>query len=422
MEREMDMSLRACGRVAAACWAVAFAAFSNCGASAAPVNIVYAFNDASDGVKPVAQFFDSKGNLYGFTIYGGDSSVCPTGCGTIFKIAPDGTKTVLHAFTANPDGATPIGIVRDAKGNIFGATVYGGQFGYGTVFKLFPNGREKVLHSFKAENYGRNSPHGMWPQAGPTIGVDGNLYGTTGDGGTRATGCGQGGCGTVYKLTLGGKLTTLYKFKGPGDGCQAYSGLTTDRSGNLYGVTNGCGGDNSGTVYKIDPSGNETILHTFTEGADGSGPVAPPTIDKDGTLYGDTEFGGGGEGCNGTVGCGIIYKITADGTYSIFYTFPKYVDGFSPMGNLYIDKTGDLYGTTYEGGAFSACNHPYGCGTVFKLSPDATLTTLHEFMGPGLNDGALVPFGVIPGPSSKQFYGSTMYGPGCCGMVFSIDK
>jgi uncharacterized repeat protein (TIGR03803 family) len=417
----MDMSLRAYGRVAAACLAVAFAAVSNCGAIAAPVNVVYAFNDMSDGVRPAAQFFDSQGNLYGFTFFGGDSSVCPNGCGTVFKIAADGTKTVLHTFTAEPDGAEPVGIVMDAKGDIFGATASGGSFGFGAVFELLPNGQEKILHSFKAENFGKNAPHGIWPQAAPIIGKDGDLYGTTWHGGTRAAGCGEGGCGTVYKLTPRGKLTTLYKFKGPGDGCQAYSGVTMDRSGNLYGTTEGCGGGNSGTVYKIDPAGNETILHTFTEGADGNGPMVPPTIDKDGNLYGDTPFGGAA-GCNGDAGCGTIYKIAADGTYSIFYTFPNVVDGFSPMGALYIDKTGEIYGTTYEGGAFSACNNPYGCGTVFKLSPDATLTTLHEFIGPGRDDGEFVPLGIIPGPSSKQFYGSTMAGPGCCGMVFSIDK
>lgn len=403
---------------------LALLALSVCGsgAHASRIQDFSVFDDPTAGSAPQVQFFDAQRNLYGYAPAGGDTTVCPKGCGSVFKIAPSGKVTVLHTFTAGDDGAEPTGIVMDGAGNIFGTTMDGGHKGAGTVFELLPDGTEKILYVFHLQQHHLLAPNGIWPSSGLIIGNDGNLYGTTPYGGIKVKGCGEGGCGTVFKITPAGQLTTIYAFRGPGDGCQSASGLTTDGAGNLYGTTVGCGGGNSGTVYKIDPSGTETVLHIFTEGADGNAPNAAPILDSAGNLYGDTEMGG--LNCNGDVGCGIIYKVGADGSYSILYSFKSFDDGFEPLGSLYRDDAGDLYGTTFAGGAADTCLPPIGCGTVFRLAPDGTKTTLHKFLGPDKGDGEALYSGVIPGPDPARgmLYGSTEVGPDCCGMAFKISR
>ena len=394
--------------------------------------ILYSF---SDGSFPMKSFIDSAGNIYGYTMTGGASTNCTGGsCGTIFRVAPDGTQTVLYSFNGSPtDGAFPTGIVVAKDGTIYGTTKSGGTEGgnWGTVFKLTPDGQETILYSFPGLKHNA-APDGLFPTGGLIFGHDGNLYGTTAAGGINNH-CDQGGCGTVFKITLKGKHTVLYAFKGAGDACQSYSGLTQDQAGNLYGGTKGCGNGNYGTIYKLDPAtGVETTLHVFAEGADGNDAEAPPVIDKAGNLYGTTVTGGN-TGCGGPIsgtGCGIVFKIAADGTYTILYTFVGLVSG-GPVNQdggvagrpLYIDRLGNLYSTTLEGGN-ALCNPPYGCGTVWKMTPDGTETILYRFKGPNADDGWLPYDGVIPGPGpdSKNLYGTTGAGPGCCGMIYKIKK
>ncbi|HEX4862100.1 MAG TPA: choice-of-anchor tandem repeat GloVer-containing protein [Rhizomicrobium sp.] len=412
--------------LAAVCLACVAAAFFVSAQGARAENtlvVVHAFNDVTDGDEPVGLVADGAGNIYGVAATGGVGTVCQGhGCGTVFKIAPDGTETVLHTFSSS-DGSGPLGIVFHPNGNIYGTTVGGGKHGFGTVFELTPSGREKVLFSFNATHKSSYSPHGIFPQPTLIVGPDGTMYGTTQNGGVNSA-ChrvgGEAGCGTVYKITPDGVLTTLYAFGGQDDGCDPRGGLVMDKTGNLYGTTQGCGRGNYGTVFKLDSTGRETILHMFSQPGDGATPVGTPILDGDGNLYGGTMAGG--TGCP-SLGCGIVYKIAPDGTETILYSFQDYPDGAFIYGSLYRDKTGNLYGTTQGGGAVHSCNAPFGCGIAFKLAPDGTKTDLHVFLGPNRNDGAGTYFGLVTdGQRSKQLYGSTAVGPGCCGMIYEIRE
>lgn len=407
---------------------IALAMFLVAGAGAAPrLSVLYTFDDADDGNEPQVQAIDDAGNLYGSALFGGGLGTCSNGgCGTLFKLAPDGTKTDLHVFSG-ADGSEPTGIVRDAGGTIYGTSLNGGVYGYGAVFKLTPDGQASLLYSFPAPDRHNDAPNGIWPTDGLILGYDGNLYGTTWHGGINR-GCGTGGCGAVFKLTPSGQFHVVYAFAGKGDGCASYSRVTMDRAGNLYGTTQGCGHGNYGTVYKIDPGGAETVLHVFKEGLDGNNPISVPVLDEAGNLYGGT-VSGGGTGCGGRVqgpGCGILYKIAPDGTETILHAFQGPIphgDGAIVSAGLYREKDGTLYGTTKAGGAGYAC-YPLGCGTVFKLTPDGTVTILHKFLGRNAKDGGGADFALIPGRGKDRrfFYSSTDTGPNCCGEIFKIRR
>jgi uncharacterized repeat protein (TIGR03803 family) len=220
--------------------------------------VLYNFAGGTDGANPNGGLiFDAAGNLYGTTTYGGSEGAnCqqwPGGCGTVFKLAPDGTETVLHSFAGGTDGANPdAGLVMDAQGNLYGATYSGGATGYGTVFKLAPDGTETVLYNFAG------APDGANPNGELAMDAEGNLYGTTAIGGTLQCAY-DDGCGTVFKLTPAGQETILYRFNGGWymDGAYPHSGLVLDAQGNLYGTTDEggssplCGSDGCGTVFEI---------------------------------------------------------------------------------------------------------------------------------------------------------------------------
>jgi uncharacterized repeat protein (TIGR03803 family) len=226
---------------------------------------------------------DEKGNLYGTTNEGGASSF-----GTAFKFTPAGKEISLHDFSDGDDGGRPIaGMVRDALGNLYGTTAYGGAFGSGTVFKLVPDGTETVLHSF-------DSTEGSPAFVTLIMDTDGNLYGTTGGNSP------EGICGTVFKLAPDGTETILYAFAGHGDGCVPISGVIADAHRNLYGTTGSGGAYGEGTVFKLSRDGSETILHSFRgKRGDGSSPYGSLVRDKDGNLFGTTV--GGGDYGRGTV-------------------------------------------------------------------------------------------------------------------------
>jgi uncharacterized repeat protein (TIGR03803 family) len=312
--------------------------------------VLHSFTDNpdEDGSQPYGSLIrDAAGNLYGTTYNSGASY------GTIFKLDAGGNETVLHRFTGAPDGAGPFaGLVRDAAGNLYGTTLYGGAFTYGEVFKLDTSGNEIVLHSF-------NGTDGSGPSGGLILDAAGNLYGTTSNGGAY-------GGGTVFKLDTAGTETVLYSFKGGvhADGSQPVAVLVRDTARNLYGTTE-WGGDltcesyGCGTVFKVDPTGKETVLHTFTGGADGEQPWAGLVRDAAGNLYGTTQAGGG-TGCQGGKGCGTIFKVDTSGTETVLYSFGA--RGENPTAALILDGKGNLYGTTFAGGA-------HGKGTVFKFTP-----------------------------------------------------
>jgi uncharacterized repeat protein (TIGR03803 family) len=271
-----------------------------------------------------------------------------------------------------------------------------------------------TAHSVEAQTftvlYTFNGVDGASPYAGLIRDNAGNLYGTTGGGGSACSTGGQNGCGTVFKLNKG-KETVLYNFTGSvdGDGASPVGVLVQDNAGNLYGTTE-LGGNISnpaGVVFRLDTSGKETILHTFTSGADGGQPAAGLIFDKAGNLYGTTIQG-------------TVFKMNKAGKhYSVLYMFSNGADGSEPYGPVVIDKAGNLYGTTKYGGNLS-CNAPLGCGVVFKLDTTGKETVLHTFTG---TDGAMPVAGLIR-DSAGNLYGTTLQGgTGCangCGVVFKL--
>lgn len=383
------------------------------------LSVVYAFNGGADGDQPGSLVADKSGNLYGVTFQGGAGS-CPLGCGTVFKISRDGTKTTLHAFQGGTDdGSGPAGIVLDRNGTIYGTAIAGGVNSSGIFFKLTPDGRETILHYFDIAHVAS----GFRPESAPIFGMDGNLYGMTQYGGS--TTCVQG-CGTVFRITTHGEFTTIHAFTAM-DGWQPYGGFTRDNQGYLYGTTMFGGARNGGVVFRMDMAGNETLLHAFTWGdRDGFLPQAPPILDEEGNLYGGTTYGPARD-CEGQ-GCGIIYKISRDGTETVLHSFrtgPNFGGpGFGVVGKLLRDRKGNLYGTTYEGGASLTCNEPYGCGSVFMLTPAGDWKMLHKFLDSEGGDGGFPVFGLIRSEDhdNSAYYGTTSTGPGCCGMVFKIGR
>jgi uncharacterized repeat protein (TIGR03803 family) len=356
--------------------------------------ILYSFcsqggNSCTDGVEPLQNSLvsDAEGNLYGTTNQGGPTQggdvfkLAPDGSLTIilsfpdpygaggstggvvrddagnlygatydhvFKVAPDGTETLLHYFAGNGDGQSIYsGLSRDKKGNLYGATVAGGAFSDGTIFKINAKGKESLLHSFDGSD-------GVAPQSPPILSRDGNLYGVSPGGGLQNC---NGGCGVVYKITTAGAFKVIYKFTGGVDGYYPIGSPATDNVGNLYGTADGGGNFDCGAVFKIAPNGSQSTLHTFTfneDFHDGCHPISQPVLDKKGNLYGLTRDGG--DNSRGT-----IFMITARGNEKILYSFAGSPDGAQPEGTLLRDSMGNLYGTSLTGGA-------HGWGTVFKLS------------------------------------------------------
>ena len=275
--------------------------------SAGNETILYSFAGGSDGRFPFGRLTrDFDGNLYGTTLFGGTS--CD--CGIIFKVDPLGNETVLYTFTGVPDGSEPMGaLIGDSKGNLYGTTQYGGiprnspaicfGGGCGTVFKLTHGGDESVLYRFAAR-----PNDGMIPGQDLLLDPAGDLYGVTAAGGSR-NGITPQGLGTVFKLDPSGHETILYAFKGKfdgNDGNAPLGGLVEGSTGNFYGITNGGGANQRGTIYKLDPSGIETVLYTFTDGTDGGSPSFRLIIDPAGNLYG-TAGGGAGK-------AGVVFEFT----------------------------------------------------------------------------------------------------------------
>jgi uncharacterized repeat protein (TIGR03803 family) len=365
--------------------------------------LIYSFKGSpDDGSGPTRLIRDGAGNFYGTTSGGG-----PIGVGTVFKLDATGTETVLFNFTAGADGSKPFGtLVRDAAGNLYGTTYEGGgtgcaSFGCGTVFKLDPSGHETLLYRFTGGADGRN------PYAGLVRDPAGNLYGTTYYGGS-SNNCSQG-CGTVFKLDTTGAETVLHSFTGAPDGNWPLARLIRDAAGNLYGTTHQGGASEWGTVFKLDATGAETVLYSFTGGADGGEPDAELILDAAGNLYGTTRYGGGG-GC--PAGCGTVFKLDTTGTETVLHSFQGNPEGGSPVAGLIRDAAGNLYGTTLYGGAV-------GKGTVFKLDPTGKETVLHTFTGAA---GEWPTAGLIR-DTAGNIYGTTPYGGrGFAGEVFKLSR
>ena len=390
------------------------------GTAHAGFTVLHAFTDGSDGANPAADLIDdSSGNLYGTTAEGGGSGCNRLGCGTVFKLAPDGTESVLYAFTGGSDGSVPAGVLTKDKGNnLYGTTGQGGGSdcggrGCGTVFKLAPDGTETILHIFTGGS------DGDAPEGGLIKDKTGNFYGTTLEGGGTYAGCNEG-CGIVFEITMDGTETVLHAFTGGSDGAFPVSELMRDKAGNLYGTTQegggtDCNGIGCGTVFELAPDGTESVLYAFTSGSDGAWPEGGLIGDGAGNLYGTTAEGGG-TNCSG-LGCGTVFKLAPDGTEVVLHAFTGGSDGAGPVARLTRDKAGNLYGTTLDGGS-TGCGGS-GCGTVFRIAPDGTESVLYAFRR---KSGAYPFAGVIKGDSGVLYGTAFEGGPNCklCGTVFKF--
>jgi hypothetical protein len=306
--------------------------------------VLYTFTGGADGNEPWSNLtFDSRGNLYGTTSIGGNLSCGSYGCGVVFKLtlceAGPWTESVLYTFNEGTDGGFPYpgGLTFDTQGNLYGVTTYGGDMavscagnpGCGVVYQLAPTPggpwTESVLHAFTG------GADGAGPFFGVTLDPAGNVYGTTLWGGeTSAPNCPGGygfeappGCGVVYELAHGTwEESVLYTFTGGSDGALGYGPLLFDSAGNLYGVAAG-GGDEGpkncagspagcGVVFKLTPANQapwtQSVLYTFTGGTDGSGPESNLLLDSSGNLYGVAEGSGNDSDCGGN-GCGVVFAL-----------------------------------------------------------------------------------------------------------------
>jgi uncharacterized repeat protein (TIGR03803 family) len=333
-------------------------------------------SDCADGEYPLAGLVQgANGDFYGTTEFGGVGSTCSGGpCGTVFKITPTGTLTTLHSF-AGTDGEFPYaGLVQATNGDFYGTTLNGGA-------------NQDCLDSFGALT----------------------------------------GCGTVFKITPSGTLTTLYSFCSLSDcpdGAIPYAGVVQATNGDFYGATAyggpNCAGDGGcGTAFKMTPSGTLTTLHSFRR-TDGEYPTGALVQGTNGDFYGTTYYGGDAY-CLPPFGCGTVFKITAGGTLTTLVGFDL-TDGFYPYAGLVQGADGNFYGTTSEGGS-------PGVGTVFEITPTGGLTTLYQFGFDGPY-GDYPYSGLIQG-TDGSFYGTTEYGGNTdlcdtedyegCGVVFRLS-
>jgi len=317
----------------------------------AQLSTLYSFGDGGDGISPSGIVVGPGGELYGASFYGIYSS------GTIFELSASWpfSMTVLYSF-GGADGWFPSGeMVFDAQGNLYTTTAAGGKYGYGTVIKLSPSGVETLLYSFPFP--GPPSALRTRPMDGATpsslvFDPQGNLFGVTQNGGINSPACrgllgGNSSCGTVFEVTEAGTEKVLYRFSGGNDGANPTAGLVLDAQGNLYGTTLEGGANNFGTVFKLSQPGTEAVLHTFASGPDGQYPSSPLIFDTQGNLYGTTCSGG-------TYGWGTIFKVTPSGSETVLHSFDLGMDGGEPCAGLVVDAQGNFYGSAGLGGAYNS--------------------------------------------------------------------
>jgi uncharacterized repeat protein (TIGR03803 family) len=369
-------------------------------ASASTTKVIYSFAGGTDGeYLDTDLVMDSAGNIYGTTVQGGDF-----GGGTVFQLSPSGsgwTHTVLYSFTGSKDGGEPYkGVTLDAQGNLYGTAVTGGfgscEGGCGVVFKLTnSNGTwtQSVIHYFSGGN------DGSGPGSGLAFDRHGNLYGMTPTGGAY-------GLGTIYQLQPQSngtwKLHVAHAFTGGVDGSSGSAGrLILDHAGNFYGVTTVGGANGDGIVFELSPGQTGwtlTPLYAFKDQPDGALPYGGLIFDKAGNLYGTTYYAG-------VYDVGTVYKLTkANGTWteSVLYNFKGGSDGSSPISTLVSDATGNLYGTTSDGGASCAC------GVIFKIG-HGTWTESVPYRFTGAPNAGFAYNGMV-GDSTGKFYGATVHG------------
>jgi uncharacterized repeat protein (TIGR03803 family) len=287
--------------------------------------------------------------------------------------------STLYTFGAPPDGQQPWSVIQGSDGNFYGTTPLGGANGTGTLFMVTPGGVEKVLWSFGSGSDGSK------PAGGLVQGNDGNFYGVTSEGGTNQQ-------GTVFRITPSGSETVLWSFGNGTDGSSPSGSLLQASDGNFYGMTESGGTASQGVIFRLTPSGTETVLVSFSSSNNLSGESGNGLIQgSDGNLYGLT--GGGGSS-----GYGAIFKMTLDGTLTTLWSF-DYSDGYMPSGSLVQASDGNFYGTTGSGGT--------GYGTVFKMTPAGVVSIIYTFGAAGDGDS---PTGNLIQAADGNLYGTTLQG------------
>ncbi len=368
------------------------------------------------------------GNFYGLTYRGGQNDD-----GTAFEITPQGTLTDLYSFCAitndcngSSSGSNPTdALILGFDGNLYGLTFEGGpntnlqfcQFGCGAVFKIAPGGTPTVIYSFCSQ---QNCTDGFQPDS-LLQGADGNFYGTTESGGANTTNCVlvSNLCGTIFKLTPQGVLTTLYSFcsqysnQNCPDGGSPQPGLVRATNGNFYGTTlfGGTGSSPNGVIFEITPSGNYSLLHTFH--FPGQPSFAGMLQASDGNLYGTALF-------NGNKSSGSIYRMTLNGQFLTMYNFCKETacpDGSYPQG-LARGNDGNIYGVTSQGGLNNNAECSTGCGTIFSFTPAGQFTSLYSFCSLAHCADGFAPTKPMTQGTDGKFYGTTASSEGT---IFSFD-
>ena len=327
--------------------------------------VLYSFTGGADGGEPYkGGTLDHEGNLYGTAVTGGSGN-CEGGCGVVYKLSNTGgtwTQTVIHAFTGGNDGSGPgARVTVDGARNIYGMAPTGGAYGLGTIYKIHQTPNQTwtfgVIHAFTGGTDGATG------SAGRMILRGGRLYGA-------ATVGGRYGSGVVFELNAGGfgkrDLKTLYSFRGQPDGSFPYGALLIDRSGYIYGTTYYGGANGIGAVYKLSPTAaprlfgewTEEVIYSFQEGADGNSPISNLVFDKTGNLYGTTSEGG--------FGSGTIFKLSPVGggnwTETVVHAFAGPPDGGFSYNGMVVDVFGNFYGATVHGGEDDD-------GSVYKFTP-----------------------------------------------------
>lgn len=402
------------------------------------VSFIHTFGlTPSDGAQPKGPLLlASDGNFYGTARAGGNP--CPDGfsCGAIFRITPNGVITVLHRFAGGEkDGWSPTGpLIQSRDGALYGMTTAGGKFARGTVFRITLDGDYDILHSFFETPTSGDRPIGALLEAS-----DGLFYGTTVGGGTNNCSPFSSDCGTLFSISRNGEHKVRYSFGSSAmSGAVPNGSLLQASDGNFYGTTRAggnldCTPFNSstirgcGTVFRFSPSGSLTTLHAFGSTMnDGILPNGPLVKATDGSFYGTT-FGGGNRVClSDTVGCGTVYRINSQGLVSIVYAFAKpgpdgvtrtNQDGFNPGGYLLVNEDGDIYGVTESGGENV---QTVRTGTIFRITPAGIKTTLYSF-GP-LQSAPSQPLDGLTLGRDGAFYGVTFYSSnfGQLGTVFKM--
>jgi uncharacterized repeat protein (TIGR03803 family) len=356
--------------------------------SAGHVRTVHSFSFDADphagGARPRPPIQASDGNFYGVAYAGGSRDA-----GTIWRTKPGGATRVLHSFRYS-DGYGPAGaLVEASDGNLYGVTSHGGSGAgaSGTVFRLDASGVLTTLHTFQ-------DPEGGSPEAGLIQASDGNLYGT-------ASGGGQFGDGTIYRLGLDGSFTVMYHFgAGAHDGGRPLAPLMQTRDGHLCGTTYVGGTWNGGTAFCMTLAGEMSFVHMFGgKPGDPNGSTNPLVEGDDGTLYGTSNFGGSQDQ-------GALFTLDLDGNVHVMDLYAR------PSGGLLKASDGNFYGTAFWGGEFDK-------GWVYRVTPNRKLTEVHSFSGPeGANpDGELVE------GTDGRLYGTTESGGTTdAGVLYSIAR